>query len=116
MKKRKTKHKKGVKFDDKKPAMGYLPPLALLEVGKAFSAGEKKYGPWQYANGLSIVRCISGALRHIFQFTSGETYDKETNTHHLACAVANLLIGLNGILVDNNLDNRFQSWKKQKEH
>lgn len=98
----------GTKFDSDKPAMGYIPPLALLEVGKAFGAGQKKYGAWNYMNGLSVTRCISGALRHVFQFMSGETHDSETGVHHLACAVANILMGLENTLRNAVNDDRFK--------
>jgi hypothetical protein len=101
----------GTKHDGDKPAMGYIPPLAILEVGKAFAAGAKKYGAWNYMNGLAATRCVAGALRHTFQFMSGEDYDKETGVHHLACAIANLSMALENVLRDSKNDDRFKGGK-----
>jgi len=111
---KKTKHKKGVKFDDKKPAMAYLPPLAMLEVGYPFLVGKNKYGAFNFMQGLSATRCVGGALRHIFQFMAGEDYDKESSemlgrpVHHLACAVANLLMALENVIRDKTQDDRYK--------
>lgn len=96
----------GTKFDEDKSAVQYLPPLAMLEVGKAYAAGAKKYGPWNYRNGLNAMRCIGGALRHTFQWVAGEDYDKETGAHHLASAIANLLMALENVLLYPERDDR----------
>lgn len=102
----------GRKNDTGKPAMSYIPPNAILEVGKAFLAGEQKYGAWNYMNGLAVTRCVSGALRHIFQFMSGENFDKETGVHHLACAASNIMMALETTTTNPDMDDRYSSSKK----
>ena len=102
-----TKHEQGTKHDDDKPALAYLPPDALMEVGKAFTYGAKKYGAWNHAKGLSISRCVAGALRHTFQFMAGESHDAESGCHHLASAVANLLMALQTFIRKPEFDDRF---------
>lgn len=88
----------GTKFDKEKSPLAYIPPLAIVEVGFAYWAGAQKYGPFNYMNGLHVTRLASGALRHIFQFLSGEDYDVEIfekygrKVAHWACAIANLLM------------------------
>lgn len=105
----------GSKFDSEKSPLAYIPPLAIVEVGFAYWAGSQKYGPFNYMNGLKVVRLASGALRHIFQFLAGEDFDGEIEQRfqrkvsHWACAVANLLmLGEMLLKYGNRFDDRFK--------
>jgi len=86
---------KGVKYDEEKPQMYLLPPLALLEVGKVLTFGAKKYSPdnWKKVPDAKN-RYTSGALRHILADMSGETKDDETGLSHKAHAICCLLFNL----------------------
>lgn len=99
---------KGIKFDDEKPSVAYIPVEGIFEEGRAFKAGEKKYGPWNYKNGMAITRPLAGAIRHIFQFLAGEDIDKETGAHHLGCARANLSMALYILANSPEFDDRFK--------
>ena len=98
----------GRKDDAEKPPMDLLPSLALFEVARVLGKGTKKYGRFNWRNGLNIGRCIAAALRHIFQYLAGEDFDAETKMHHLACAGCEILFALQFCLEDRkDLDDRF---------
>lgn len=96
----------GRKNDSEKPAVQYIPWVAMEAEGHAFAAGVKKYGEWNYTNGMAVTRPLAGAIRHIFQFLAGETYDKETGAHHLGCARANLAMALDILNRHPHFDDR----------
>lgn len=105
----------GKKHDQDKPAAAFIPPRAALLLGDAFAVGQKKYGDWNYANGMPITKPLGGVLRHTWQFLAGETYDKEGSellgrpVHHLACAAANALMALEILLIHGSrFDNRYK--------
>lgn len=81
----------GVKYDEGKPPMAYIPPFALLEVGKVLGYGVGKYNPWNWAKGLAFSRILSATMRHILAFLCGQDRDEESGLPHLAHAATNLL-------------------------
>jgi hypothetical protein len=108
----------GTKNDSGKPAMSMIPPHALLEIGKAFEVGSRKYGQFNYMKGLPVIRLTGASLRHMFQFLSGEDYDKEAlekygvQVHHLACVCTNAMMALEMILRGRTeLDDRYKEPK-----
>jgi hypothetical protein len=111
-----TKHDlpedKGTKYDAGKPALAYIPKAALYAEGEAFAYGAKKYGSWNYKNGIHITRTLSASLRHIVQFLGGETIDPESGVNHLGCARANLAMALDTLENHPELDDRFKGDKK----
>lgn len=86
---------KGKKYDNGKPEMYLLPPLAISEVAKVLTYGAKKYSPdnWRRVEGLQ-ERYTSAGLRHIFADMAGEVADEETSLSHLAHAICCLLFKL----------------------
>lgn len=97
----------GTKFDQQKAPMDLLPYESLEEIAKVLAAGEQKYGTANWANGIEMRRLISAALRHIGQFNSGEDFDSETQTLHLANAACNLLFAIWMYKHRPELDNRW---------
>ena len=82
----------GRKFDANKPQYSLLPSAALLETVKVLTFGATKYAPdnWRYVDNAS-VRYFDAANRHMWQWWNGEELDSETNLHHLASAISNLM-------------------------
>lgn len=97
----------GIKFDQNKAPMDLIPYESLEEIAKVLAAGEKKYGTANWASGIEMRRLLSAALRHIGQFNSGEDFDSETNTLHLANAATNLLFAIWMYKNRPDLDNRW---------
>lgn len=98
---------KGIKYDQEKPPMDLIPYESLEEIAKVLAEGEKKYGTANWARGIEMRRLISAALRHIGQFNSGEDFDSETDTLHLANAATNLLFAIWMYKNRPDLDNRW---------
>ena len=99
------------KFDDLKPRISIVPQLALMEVIKGFEYGAKKYGEFNYSNGLQIRRYIDASWRHTNQFLMGEDVDKEAQVHHLALVACNALMALENLMSSDKdrldyIDNR----------
>ena len=76
----------GKKFDEGKPPISLVVSEAVWEEAKVMGFGEKKYGTWNWTKGLSIIRLLSAAMRHILQFSMGQDTDDETGISHLAHA------------------------------
>lgn len=80
--------KEGHKDDAEKPDLSLLPREFLEEVAKAFMHGEKKYGRYNYRNGMDWHRIIAASIRHISAFNEGENTDSESGLNHLGHAGA----------------------------
>ncbi len=118
---------KGVKFDDGKPAVAFIPKAAMFAEGQAFAYGAKKYADWNYKKGIPVTKTIAAAIRHLMQFMDGEeldfdpscdqcvdhsSCDKHSWAHHLGCARANIAIALDTLEHHSELDDRFKGDKK----
>jgi hypothetical protein len=68
-----------------------LPLDALTMVAKVLTFGAYHYGDRNWESGFSWSRCIGSTWRHFIKWVMGEEYDDESNLHHLAHAIANLL-------------------------
>jgi hypothetical protein len=74
----------GVKHDQEKPLVALIPGSALLEEAKVWTFGAKKYGNWNWANGLVYSRLVSAMLRHTIAIMMGEDKDPESGLLHAA--------------------------------
>lgn len=82
----------GIKHDNGKADLSLLPYSGLIGVSKALMDGEKKYGRYNYLNGMDWHRLIGAALRHIHQFNNGEDCADDSGLNHLYHAGANILM------------------------
>jgi len=72
-----------------------VPQRALLEVGRVVTFGAETYGVENWKKVANLEQRFTDApLRHINQFLIGERIDKETQCHHLACAITGLMFVL----------------------
>ena len=76
----------GVKYDQGKPQLSLVSFEFVSAVAEVRAFGAKKYSKNQWKKGFKITRSLDAALRHIFQFASGETNDSESGLCHLAHA------------------------------
>lgn len=86
----KKKTKGGVKFDNGKAPLSWIPRKILEEEANVFLYGSKKYARNNYKKGMEWSRVIDAALRHLYAFADGENFDKESKLHHLSHCKANL--------------------------
>ena len=105
----------GKKNDAGKPDLSLIPFCAEVALAEALMVGEKKYGRFNYTNGLSANRLIASMRRHLGQWADGEERCQEDKQLHLGSvmAIASMLIDLQrlGRLQD---DRFFKSPEAQK--
>lgn len=106
----------GVKFDSNKAPHDLIPYEALDEIARVLQAGEAKYSAGNWAGGIRIRRLISAALRHIGQFNSGQDYDEETKTLHLANSATNLMFAIWMMKNRPDMDDRWIKSVKKPEN
>ena len=79
-----------VKSDQSKPDMSLIPRAAKVGIALAMMDGEKKYGRYNYLEGMDWSRLIGAADRHLSAFNDGENDASDSNLNHLYHAAANL--------------------------
>jgi Domain of unknown function (DUF5664) len=106
-----SRPKRGNKNDQGKPKLALIPPVALREMGKAFSGRDSNIEQWNYKYGIETTRTLSGALRHLCDALEGIDVDPGTGAHSLGCAMANIAMALDTIYNHPDMDDR---WKRGK--
>ena len=101
-----------LKFDDGKPPLELLSNEGLVQIAKVFAEGAKKYGRYNYRNGLHWTRIIGAAARHLNAFNSGQDLDPETQLSHIAHLGACVFMLLDYIKEYPELDDRYKNEKK----
>ena len=94
------------KFDNGKPRMELLSPLALREIAKVLTFGAIKYDEWNWAKGLDSMRLLGATLRHLALWQQGETIDPESGLSHLSHAACNLMFMLHLAETMPSMDSR----------
>lgn len=79
-----TDSARALHYSEGKPGVDQIPPDFLLELGKVFSYGEKKYARNNWRKGNQWHEFIGSMLRHALRWSGGEDVDPESNCHHLA--------------------------------
>ena len=77
-----------MKFDQEKPRVDLLDPVALEGLALVLGFGAKKYAAHNWRGGLSYTRLLGAALRHTFAILRGEDNDPESglpHVDHLGC-------------------------------
>lgn len=78
----------GVKHDQSKADLSMVSLELMTLLARVRMFGAKKYERNNWKKGFKVTRSLAAALRHIFQFLSGETNDSESGLSHLGHAVA----------------------------
>lgn len=92
-----------------------IPKSLLVELGKVYTEGAKKYSPNNWRKGLKFTRCIGPIKRHLNKWIRGEVRDQEIDTHHLANVVWNCASLIEYEQTHPELDDRPDEWKDMKE-
>lgn len=76
-----------------------IPAEALAEVARVYGFGAEKYDDNNWRKGYAWSLSLDALQRHIEAFRMGESFDPESNLHHLAHAVFHLftLITFDGL-------------------
>jgi len=97
----------GTKFDQGKPPLELLDPIALRETAKVLLYGERKYAAYNWRKGLSQRRTLGAALRHIYAHLDGEDLD-ESGELHLAHAMCEIMFAIRMYYDRPDLDDRYK--------
>ena len=90
-----------------KPALGLVPPAAIIHLAKAMQNGAEKYGPYNWReNKVQLMVYIHAALRHLMQALDGEDVAEDSGVLHLAHAGACISIVLDALETGNLVDDR----------
>lgn len=81
----------GRKDDDGKLRFDLLPPDGIRELVAVYTFGAKLYGDRNWEQGINYSRLLAAAKRHINAYEHHLTFDEESNLHHLAHAVWELM-------------------------
>lgn len=98
----------GTKHDGGKADLSLVPYTAIECEARALMFGEQKYGRYNYAAGFEVSRLTAAALRHIYQYNSGNNVDSESRIHHIGHARACLAMLLHCEELGTLTDNRFR--------
>jgi len=91
----------------KKVPTSTLPTGPMLEVGLAMMEGARKYGRHNYRiAGVRASVYYDAAYRHLDAFWEGEDIDPDSGIHHLAKAVACLMVLRDSMMMENWVDDR----------
>lgn len=76
-----------------KPEMSLLPYNVRVMIVKALESGVEKYGYFNWRVKPNSYRTLTDAAeRHIGQFLEGQDFDDESGQHHIAHAIAALVV------------------------
>lgn len=64
----------------------------LEETALVFAHGRKKYAAWNWAKGMDWSVPVGCALRHIQAIIAGQKIDPESNQHHFAHVMCNMIM------------------------
>lgn len=103
----------GTKYDQDKPGVHLLDPLALEGIARVLDFGARKYAAHNWRGGISYSRLIGAALRHTFAILRGEDVDPESglpHVDHLGCCWMFLS---NMMKTRPDMDDRYKEPKKE---
>jgi len=87
----------GKRYDEGKNRLDLLPPEWVWALGSVTTEGSKVYAERNWELGMKWSKPVGCALRHLFKWLCGETYDigtpakPGTGCHHLAMVAWNCL-------------------------
>lgn len=74
----------GMRDNAGKPRVDLIPPEPILELGRVYEFGSRKYAEWNWLKGFKWLSVYASMGRHMLAWASGETHDKESGLHHMA--------------------------------
>lgn len=111
---KKQKKLAGKKFDSNKIDLSLLPRKAKEGIAKAFMDGEKKYGRYNFRNGMEWSRIIGAVDRHLTAFNDGEDLAEDSQLNHLYHAGAGIMMLIEYYEYNLGLDNRRKDGNPKK--
>lgn len=105
----------GLKFDNEKPRLDLISPIAVEELAKVLTFGAKKYAAWNWSKGIAYSRILAAMLRHLMAYLRGESKDPETGLSHIAHLMCGCMFLLHFERYRPDLDDREKdAYEEQK--
>lgn len=98
----------GKKFDQGKAPLHMIPEEAIEGMALAFAYGAKKYGEYNYRNGIDVTRLTDSLGRHVLAYLKGEDNDPESGLPHTYHILANAAMLEYMRVHKPEFDNRFK--------
>lgn len=90
-----------------KPAIGLIPPAALIYMAKAMQHGADKYGSFNWREkAVRSTIYIDAAMRHLLRYLDGEDIDTDSGVPHIAHVAACMAVLMDATAVGNLKDDR----------
>lgn len=105
----------GNKFDIGKAPLHLLRFASHKQIAEALAYGARKYGEYNYLNGLEHLRVGDAIERHYGAYLDGEDIDQESGLPHLAHLGASVFILLDLVREKPELDNRYRRSTPESE-
>lgn len=81
----------GLRYDEGKSRVDLLPGDALIELGKLYGYGCKKYSERNWERGMPWSKALGPLLRHLFKWMMGAKADEESGLSHMVHVAWNAL-------------------------
>lgn len=98
----------GLKYDNEKPDLALLSPIAIEKIAEVLTFGKKKYAAHNWRKGISYSRLVGALLRHTFSYLKGEDLDPESGLSHMAHAGCCVMFLLELSHTRKDLDDRYK--------
>jgi hypothetical protein len=98
--------KGGVKYDKGKRRFDLLAVSPLEQLVDVLGYGAGKYEDANWRKGMPWGRAFAAAMRHLWAWWKGETFDPESGLNHVAHAMCNLMFLLEWQETHPELDDR----------
>lgn len=97
-----------LRYDDNKPRVDLLDPIALEGTAAVLAFGAKKYADHNWQKGMKWSKVYGSLLRHIFKFMKGEDLDQESGLPHVDHIMCNAMFLANYYRQHTDKDDRFK--------
>lgn len=81
----------GLRYNEGKSRVDLIPAEVLLELGRLYGYGARKYAPNNWRQGLSYTETYGSLCRHLYAWFAGASMDQENNCHHLVSVIWNAM-------------------------
>lgn len=96
-------------FDEGKAGIHYVLAMpGIDQVARVGDFGAKKYGQWNYRNGMPWMKLLGSCARHLTAFIAGQNNDPESGISHLAHLIYDALMLLGYVIEEKGVDDRYR--------
>lgn len=102
-------NKGAIRYDQDKPRMDLLSPIAMFATAQVMTKGLVKYPGSQWKKGMAWSKVSASLLRHMFKFMAGEDLDPESGLPHIDHVASNCMFLQEYFRKHKDLDDRIKT-------